>query len=230
MQLCFWFRGHADCTWKLTPTALRPHREGKRDAALQLLHEFRRHAPTALQNPPAANDDFSWVQLAQHNGLATRVLDWTMGSLVALYFACLRADRDGAVFVVNPVDLNRMVDAGGRPRIFDAVHDADLISKYFTLGPTRSCTGPLTIAVNPALSFERIKAQQGTFTVHGSRCFSLGLEQASSLLCVPVPRHVKAKLMGSLESTGVHEMFLFPEPPSICRHLMRSANIRGRGS
>ncbi|MGI4756512.1 MAG: FRG domain-containing protein [Janthinobacterium lividum] len=72
----FWFRGHADVRWSLTPSALRfPQRE-TRTKALHLMEEFKRIADMKLLRPPAVEQELMWAQLAQHYGLPTRLLDW----------------------------------------------------------------------------------------------------------------------------------------------------------
>lgn len=52
------------------------------------------------QFPP--EDRFHWVQLAQHYGVPTRLLDWTNNPLVALFFACEKQEEeDGVVWVLH---------------------------------------------------------------------------------------------------------------------------------
>jgi hypothetical protein len=218
----YWFRGHADSRWTLTPSALRYPNARQRNAALNLLATFKRYAETTLPHAPAPREELKWVQIARHYGLPTRLLDWTRNAAVALYFACMcppRADVDGAVFRFNPVDLNRNADLKNA-RILDAHSDARKIAKYLTLSGRTDARGPSTIAINPAWNSERILRQQGAFTLHGSREFTLTAEQAPSLVCWRVPGARKQQLLRELERAGTNEMTIFPEPEHICRYLV----------
>ena len=229
----FWFRGHADLTWTLTPSALRYQTAEDRNRALNLLADFKRYAEIKLPHAPSQNDQLKWVQLARHYGLPTRLLDWTQNAAIALYFACqnprCRADADGAVLILNPKDLNRESDP--KPRVFDAHLDAPLIAKYLNLSGERNPRGPRTIAINPVWNSERITLQQGTFTLHGSTEFTLTGEHVPSLICLRVARENKERLLYELERAGINEMSIFPELEHTCRYLVwqKKLNTPGAG-
>jgi hypothetical protein len=221
----FWFRGHADVRWTLTPSALRYDTTEKRTKALDLLADFKRYARIKLPNLPTRNDKLEWIQLARHYGLPTRLLDWTRNAAIALYFACSKAptaqDADGAVFVLNPKDLNREADNRiTEPRIFDAHADEARITRYLTLSGKRNPSGLKSIAINPVWNSERIILQQGAFTLHGSRDFALTSEQAPSLVCLRVSAARKKPLLCELERAGMNEMSIFPEPEHMCNYLI----------
>jgi hypothetical protein len=216
----FWFRGNADLSWRLTPSALRYRTPAKRNRALSLLSDFRRFGEMKLQKLPASDEQFKWIQLAQHYGLPTRLLDWTKNAAIALYFACCaEPEKDGAVFVLNPVDLNREAFPK-EARILDPHQDAKLIKKYLTLDGNRNQTkGLKTIAINPTWNSERIMLQQGVFTLHGSRYFTLTDKQAPSLVYLKIAKEYKEVLQEELDRIGVSEMSIFPEAEHMCRYL-----------
>ncbi len=220
----FWFRGHSKLQYTLAPSALRYKDVDGRDKALGLVVEMKRFLEMKLPRPPAADDHLGWMQVAQHYGLPTRLLDWTQNAAVALFFACCsNHDTDGLVAILNPIELNQFVDSR-LPRVFTFHKDAHVIDPFFKLDGKRSARGRRTIAINPTWNTERIAMQQGAFTLHGKR-FELDKRQSSSLLYVPILKEHKASLLSELERVGIGEMFIFPEPEHVCAHLKRAAQL-----
>lgn len=222
----YWFRGHAKMNWSLTPSALRYKLEADRKRALQLVSEFKRVAEIKLPRPPGSEDDLKWVQLAQHYGIPTRLLDWTESATIGLYFACLGESAepsDGMVFMLNPVDLNRL-SYPQKPRVLDAGEDTRLIQEYLRLDAKQRKRGKGTVAVNPVWNSERLMLQKGVFTLHGSH-FDLDSDQASSLVALPIFHESKVQLLKELERVGVDEMSIFPEIEHSCRFLVRKEGL-----
>lgn len=223
----FWFRGHPRTDYRLAPSALRYDDIDRRERALGLVTEMKRFLEMKLPHRPAADDRLGWMQAAQHYGLPTRLLDWTQNAAVALFFACSEApDADGLVAILNPLELNQLVDPRSL-RILNPHRDEDakIIGPYLDLGGRANPRGKRTIAINPTWNTERIALQQGVFTLHGTRRFDLDRHQASSLLYVPILKEHKEALLHELERVGIGEMFIFPEPEHVCAHLRRAARL-----
>lgn len=221
----FWFRGHPQVKYELCPSALRYGDLDRRNKALGLIAEMRRFLEMKLPRPPASDDDLAWMQVAQHYGLPTRLLDWTQNAAVALFFACSKDETtDGLVAILNPTELNQAV-APAEPRVFNPQRDAGIIGRYVALDGQKRSRGKRTIAINPTWNTERIAMQQGAFTLHGDREFELSQAQASSLIYVPILHEHKPALLNELHRVGIGEMFIFPEPEHVCAHLRRMAGL-----
>lgn len=216
----FWFRGHDDAEWELCPSALRYPIMQTRHRAILSLAEFRRIQEYRLTKAPGPKETFKWLQIAQHYGLPTRLLDWTQSLTTALYFACQDPGVDGMVFAIKPRDLNRMSLRKNTVDVLDPDEHAETIQKYLDLGPQERARGLRTVAVKPAWNSDRIIMQQGMFTLHGEQ-FALDKSQAPSLIGLPILKGFKSQLLHQLERVGTGEMFIFPEPEHACSHLKR---------
>jgi hypothetical protein len=220
----FWFRGHEDVTFSLTPSALRYSTVSDRAKALALMADFKRVAELKRTRPPASDSELEWALIAQHYGLPTRLLDWTESATTALYFAALKDGLDGFVFILNPADLNRW-SYPKKPRVLDPRADAQIIQAYLKLGPRTSPTGRRPVSLNPIWNSERLIIQRGVFTLHGNRVFSLDADDVPSLTAIPILKESKKRLRAELQRIGVDEMTLFPELEHACVHLKRRAGL-----
>jgi hypothetical protein len=87
------FRGHSDPKWDLLPKAGRsPYCEV--DDAM-VFNAWKRQAVEYVQYRP--QNDWEWLAIAQHHGLATRLLDWTLNPLNAAFFATRETNQGNAV-------------------------------------------------------------------------------------------------------------------------------------
>ena len=77
------FRGMADANWALE-TSLDRLKSPSEKVEQPALRSFGKYAP---QGTFARDSEWERLAVAQHNGLPTRVLDWTVSPLVAAHFA-----------------------------------------------------------------------------------------------------------------------------------------------
>jgi len=96
----FVFRGLPDSSYGMLTSLIRL---GGNCTELEpiILRSFRKYA----RNQVSQDDSlWNWITLAQHHGLPTRLMDWTVSPFVALHFATSEADKmdtDAAVWMTN---------------------------------------------------------------------------------------------------------------------------------
>lgn len=98
------YRGMGNHTWELIPSLMRLMNETKFCYSLEhdLAVGFRSEMPQLFHD---ANSHFERISKMQHFGIPTRLLDFSLNPLIALYFACADQSRqDGrVVFTRNKI-------------------------------------------------------------------------------------------------------------------------------
>jgi len=165
-----WFRGIARESMELLPgVKWRRVEEGVEES---MISSFLINGKSLFEEEITC----SWqlYSMMQHYGLPTRLLDWSKSPLIAAYFA-LEADNneDRVVWVMDPFELNKInMD---KDEVFVPYKDlneetnVDLYLPKVLRADRASNTPPLPIAIEPPYTNRRILAQQGCFTVHGSK-------------------------------------------------------------
>lgn len=147
-----------------------------------LISRFKRHAAAYLESPPA--DEWDWLSVAQHHGLATRLLDWSENLLVAGYFACDGPrGRDAVIYALNTNDL-----ATADPATPPFAIDKDVL-------------------FYPRHSTRRIVVQQGLFTVHARPAEAF---EFAGLARIIIPKGIVGDLAAELRAYGFKKSALFP--------------------
>ena len=174
-----WFRGLASTEYGLSPGLVwRGAQKDEKCYVHRFLVSYKAMTNLKYDNP------WELYALMQHHGLPTWLLDWSKSPLVALYFALTQdpgLDSDRVVWFMQPHSFNRVVS--GMETVFcpgslvsrkinesgvtldlDNYLPSALVTddNYMDLLPEKP------IAIEAPLSGDRIVAQSGCFTVHGS--------------------------------------------------------------
>jgi hypothetical protein len=214
------FRGHADAAWALKTPLLRAL-EGHRPSAPQAL-EIERSAMLEFQKqahlyvPPRmafADDAASTWAVMQHYGAPTRLLDWTRSPYVALYFAVIHLEGDGAVWLL---DAHALQEATRRrhPGLVPLAEEPEARAQIL-LDPAAPAVVYLT---DLHVQTERMAAQQLLFTLspriladHGA-LIARTLERAGpgAWQKLVVPEALKPEFMRRLRTMNITARALFP--------------------
>jgi hypothetical protein len=224
-----WFRGHTEVDWKLAPKLYRDSapKRGIRVIEDEIRQEFMMRAPGLTDSGP--QNSWEWYFIMQHSGAPTRLLDWTEGALIALYFAVRdsKEEKDAVVWALDPWWLNKCV-LGEREVVAPGAEigisksDADRYSPWL---PARYLTAELPelpVAVYPTHTARRISTQRSCFTIHGSDID--GLEQlrqepGAHMAKIVVPRAAVLGIREELLISGIDEVTIFPDLDGLGRFL-----------
>ncbi len=228
-----WFRGQQRHYWSLLPKLYRDYggyANVKRDRIEdEIREEFIVRAPILSDTKPAGNDDWEWYFLMQHFGTPTRLLDWTEGALLGLYFAVKDNPGfyDAAVWVLDPFELNKR--AIRKEEVIPPSTTGVLPSDKRRVDPWlparfKNMAGMprRPIAVYPTHIARRISTQRSCFTVHGTDERGLDRFQGKNngcLLKIVVPSFRVQAIRRELEASGIDEATIFPDLAGLSRAL-----------
>lgn len=170
----------------------------------QILEEFRLRSRPHLDR--MLHNDWELLAIAQHFGMATRLLDWSQNPLAALWFAVAGDPKEGDhgvvwAFPFTPEDIaqpEKETPFGGR----------------------------LTKVFRPSHLTETIVAQNGWFTVHRfmqdeNRFIPFDKNKHYKKQCTKliVPRKHFLRLRHQLNRIGIDDSTMFPGLRGLCSHL-----------
>lgn len=212
------FRGHRLQKYPLIPVIARDDlytyefrmddRSGEDDERY-MLDQFKRLSPPLLHMRHDPANDFEWLALARHYGMATRLLDWTENALAALWFAVKE--------VTTPQQGNPVV------WVFLPC-DEDVLLPHELEGDPLKVTK--TRVYQPPHFEPRIRSQTGWFTVHapgqGYPCwqqFDVDPVSAKKLCRINIEEGYIEKIRKELQQCGVTALSIYPDLLGLCEHL-----------
>ena len=214
------FRGQRE-DWALLPKIARLRlRPGMSllETEQRLLSDFKLRALSFLDVTPES--DWEWLSLAQHYGMATRLLDWTSNPLAALWFA-----------VEKPPTVPRLPNQSKSPAVIwafvpDASDYADVSSG------TSPFSGGRTRVFRPKHIARRIVAQSGWFTVHkyiqdkkGFIPLNRQLLYKKALTKIIVPCDHFSHIRYDLDRCGVNSASMLTDLVGLCHHIEWSHSV-----
>lgn len=222
-----WFRGEPKSATPLVPKLYRSTKDGRTHNENRLLQHFRMKAPVLGSDfiPDRGAID-EWLFLAQHVGLPTRLLDWSEGALVALYFALLQ--ENPVVWMLDPVELNRQsahdpIGDNVFPLTWFRPEDGRLNIGHENIRgawETDHAGFQLPVAVHPTNIHPRMAAQHSCFTVHGKLKQSLSeLVGDRILMRYEIDPESSEPMKRELRMMGVSHSSLFPDLDGLSRDL-----------
>ena len=192
------FRGQKnDPTWNLRPKA------GRNLLAIpdqNLFRAWKRYA-VSREEGLSYKSDWDWLALAQHYGLPTRLLDWTVNPLVAAFFAIKQSrDSDGVIYAFYQrgsvdVGLAHEPQPDGNPSQPEPFNISNIQK------------------VKPRYITSRLLAQEGIFTIHNPPEIALedNIHDQQKLIKIVIDKNCLEELRIDLSYYGINEKTMFPD-------------------
>ena len=223
-----WYRGHADASWRLIPSAQRV--VASEEELRGLANDFRIRASRIVGSEPNREDYSSWLAMMQHYGIPTRLLDWSESPLIAAFFATEMdsydlLERDACVWVLRPSALNmRLGDGFLYPLDSSTAHD--MMQSAFVPYETEFVKEKDVLACHYVGGDTRMYAQQACFTVHRSSDAQLdGPDFEEYVHRIVIPAAAKERVRLQLTMLGITTGFVYPDLDHVAQSLRRLAGI-----
>lgn len=183
------YRGQPEADWALVPGI------GRQSELMaverELFAAWKRGAVQFVDPPPPS--DWDWMAIAQHHGLATRLLDWTGNPLAAAFFACCHQGSDDAV--IWAFAPGQTAEPAADPFAAEGV-----------------------LLVRPGAHAARIARQGAAFTIHGPPDIRID-ERHGALHKLVVDAGYRDRLLEELSRYGYNHATLFPDLDGLSRFL-----------
>ena len=210
------FRGQS-LKWPLLPKLGRYHllkSETRYLAEKKMLSDLKRMSTLFLETIPET--ELEWLSIAQHYGMATRMLDWTLNPLVALWFSV--SESPNSSFKSGEVSCFY-------PNVDDIISDLNIIPFNVTK----------IMVYFPKHVSQRIIAQNGCFTIHPyiptnstyaenekDNFLTMNSKNCNSnylMFNISIKNKYFQKIRFELNKYGINNSSMFPDLNGLCRHV-----------
>lgn len=226
------YRGVADQSWKLETSLMRLGGDYV-NVERPLLRSFRKYA-----EPGAIPAETLWVRLsvAQHHGLPTRLLDWTLSPKVAAHFATFEQehyDKDAAIWCINVVEARSILpdtleDVLKREYAYlfsvEMLEFIPSLEKFDSYKSAGTGDGSFVLFFEPPSLDARIINQGAIMSVMpGATLVLSDFLESHPALChrIIIPKELKWEVRDKLDQDNVTERMLFPGLDGLSRWLRR---------
>lgn len=172
----------------------------------EMLNDFQRRSIHLIDYQPGSSWD--WLALAQHHGMATRLLDWTENPLIALWFSMApKAEAKHSDYSVV-WGFN--------------VPGEDVVAATDEMNPFQEGS---TKVFKPNHITKRISAQFGWFTIHKYNterkfvAFEKNKEYAERLFKIKVNSECFSECKKRLHNFGINSASMYPDIDGLAKHV-----------
>lgn len=182
----------------------------KHDTEKNMLNEFRKKLPNFITTN--FHNEWDLLAIAQHHGLATRLLDWTQNPLIALWFACSTPVIAGEYSVIWVIATFK-----------SEIYHPENSELPFELEATK--------IISPNWVAKRIANQSGLFTIHKPEISKSNvnyldfktLDTDSSFTTYPnkfvIPKDKRSEIVKELNVYGINHSTIYSDLDGLCSNL-----------
>jgi hypothetical protein len=225
----FAFRGLSDCRYQLENSFLRNCGD-RPELEYHILRNFRKYARTS--DFSKANTQLRALVMAQHHGLATRLLDWTYSPFIAMHFATSNTEKfdiDGVIWQVDYVKVNQLIPEPLQHLLTNEKCNAFTVemleSEFPSLQELDEKIGPgYVLFFEPPSLDDRIVNQFAFFSVMTDATFILDewlIKHPEVYRRIIIPAELKWEIRDKLDQANITERVLFPGLDGLASWLKR---------
>lgn len=246
----FIFRGHGNhADYKLIPGAFRWKQlaDGRlvgecSQMEYNILRDFISEACRYVHNIPT-NDIPAWLEVAQHFGVPTRLLDFTQSALVALYFACSDLkNTDASVWIINEEAYNRvffdersLIHASQSQLAVQSIVNNEVIRDDWKPHDDPDEFYQYPWIYKPIYHEERMNMQASVFMLWAAQRYelthfmkpeyymlpddSISNQMTGVIGCIVIPADKKRVILDQLNALNINEKFIYPGLDGVGRYI-----------